>query len=253
MNLTSTITAEASRTPSRKEAKLPDNLEKHLKAYVLAAGAAGAILAATNSADADIITTTGITYEIRTDNYWTSQPLLMVNYNTVLRFVGYGGFDGSSLNFSERVFALMSANGITGRLGKGVKIGPGMQFGGDVTLGSGYEIRFGYRTYYGQSIFYTRGNFRSFGSGYVGFRFLEDGKPHYGWAHAQKGRAYLGNSISLTGSIDTIAYDTVAGQPILTGQTATPEPATLGLLALGAAGLAFWRNRKQKAPSVDDV
>jgi hypothetical protein len=40
------------------------------------------------------------------------------------------------------------------------------------------------------------------------------------------------------------AYDTVAGQSILAGQTGTPEPGTLGLLALGSQGLGFWRRRK---------
>ncbi len=43
--------------------------------------------------------------------------------------------------------------------------------------------------------------------------------------------------------IQDFAYNTVAGQPIL---TPTPEPSTLPLLALGAAGLAAFRARRKK-------
>jgi len=40
------------------------------------------------------------------------------------------------------------------------------------------------------------------------------------------------------------AYDTVAEEPIVAGQGLTPEPGTLGLLALGSLGLGLWRRKK---------
>ena len=53
----------------------------------------------------------------------------------------------------------------------------------------------------------------------------------------------------LGGVVTGYAYDTIANQPIAAGQTSTPEPGTLGLLALGSLGLGFWR-RKTRASEV---
>jgi hypothetical protein len=89
---------------------------------------------------------------------------------------------------------------------------------------------------------------RSFGNwpneqGYLGFDFSSHGK-HFGWAAATVREAPLRLYIS------EYAYDTVAGQAIRAGQTsAVPEPGTLALLALGAAGLAALRRRKHSAVS----
>jgi hypothetical protein len=83
--------------------------------------------------------------------------------------------------------------------------------------------------------------------GFLGLKFIVSGKTYYGWAY-----------IDLSGTsptIDGYAYESDAGQPILTGAThgsdgkadasqsprLGPQPASLGLLANGAAGLAAWR------------
>jgi hypothetical protein len=59
-----------------------------------------------------------------------------------------------------------------------------------------------------------------------------------------------GGTGGFNGLISENAYDTVPGQSIQAGQTsATPEPGTLSLLALGAAGLAVLRKRKLSAVS----
>lgn len=88
---------------------------------------------------------------------------------------------------------------------------------------------------------YNGSHYGSFG-GYVGFEFLSNGQTHFGWAHAY---VSVSRGSGVTATISEFAYDTVANQSILAGQTtATPEPGTLGLLAFGSLGLGFWRRRK---------
>jgi len=79
--------------------------------------------------------------------------------------------------------------------------------------------------------------------GYLGFKFPSNGKNDFGWAK-------MSCSPYGTCHITEFAYDTVPGQTIEAGQTsAIPEPGTLSLLALGAAGLAVLRKRKRSAVS----
>jgi hypothetical protein len=51
-----------------------------------------------------------------------------------------------------------------------------------------------------------------------------------------------GNSFTL---VDYAWAD--SGTTIFTGQTAVPEPGTLGLLAVGAVGLLLWRRQRANA------
>jgi hypothetical protein len=76
--------------------------------------------------------------------------------------------------------------------------------------------------------------------GYAGVRFdIPGGSRHYG---------YLDIGVSASGSQITLyggAYETLIEGGIQAG--ATPEPTTLGLLALGAAGVAAWRTRRRSS------
>jgi hypothetical protein len=92
----------------------------------------------------------------------------------------------------------------------------------------------------------TRGSgFWGSSTGYLGFAFGPAGDVRYGWASLDisevTGTGYVYYDVSLTG----YAYNAVVGAPITAGQiSSTPEPGTLGLLALGSVGLGFWRRRK---------
>jgi hypothetical protein len=74
---------------------------------------------------------------------------------------------------------------------------------------------------------------------YLGLKFKIKGKIHYGWARLNFPYA---QGATMTG----YAYETIANKPIVTGKTKGPDvitvqPASLGRLAQGSAGLAAWR------------
>jgi hypothetical protein len=115
---------------------------------------------------------------------------------------------------------------------------------------------------------YWVGQFADGGKGvrqrYLGFQFLINGKTHYGWARI---RIDISNK-TFTAFLNGYAYETIAGKPIVAGQTKgkdeiddsigqasppalsvpAPEPATLGALAMGAHGLAIWRREESADP-----
>ena len=82
---------------------------------------------------------------------------------------------------------------------------------------------------------------------FLGLKFSINGQTHYGWARlsTKEGPAPCEDTLVLTG----YAYETVANRPIVTGKTTGPEvsevrAATLGKLAVGAAGLVAWRREE---------
>lgn len=80
-------------------------------------------------------------------------------------------------------------------------------------------------------------------TGIFGFAFVDSSSAtHYGWARANV-QFDLPNGSSSATVIDW-AYESQADTPI---QSPIPEPSTLSLLALGAAGLAALRARRRQA------
>lgn len=88
---------------------------------------------------------------------------------------------------------------------------------------------------------FAHSKFLAAGTGFIGFRFNGGGGIEYGWARVTMEGA-PGNGFTL---VDYAWGDT--GTAIMAGQTAVPEPGSLGLLAIGAAGLLFWRKQRSKA------
>lgn len=135
---------------------------------------------------------------------------------------------------------------MVGAVGKGALIGASRKFGTGLFVDS-LSGPFGTNTHF-------RG-----GEGLIGVEIgLGGGQYDFGWANVSlfvscvAGSAFCnpGPNYGFGIHINSYAYDTIPNQPIRAGQT-TPEPGTLGLLALGSLGLGLWR--KRKANSVGDT
>ena len=108
------------------------------------------------------------------------------------------------------------------------------------------ENGFGPIAWLAYSGYSTLAQFLSPGIGYVGFRFDNGRGFQYGWARVNMAGARKKNGFKL---IDYAYAD--PGESITAGQTSNDEPGSeegsLGWLALGAAGLMAWRQRRSKA------
>lgn len=88
------------------------------------------------------------------------------------------------------------------------------------------------------------GSFNELGIGFVGFKFDVGNGTQYGWIRIKTIQTGPSNKLV----VEDYAWAD-PGEPILTGQktesdSAAPDQGSLGLLALGAAGLAAWRKSR---------
>jgi hypothetical protein len=85
---------------------------------------------------------------------------------------------------------------------------------------------------------------------FLGFKFEINRQVHYGWAELNVKAGPRNGAPAIAATLLGYAYDTVPNQPVPAGlrsDACAPklEPGTLGLLALGSPGLAFWRKKEQ--------
>lgn len=171
------------------------------------------------------------------------------------------------------VFGMQSGNKVRGlhsrksfyasRLPVGVRVGPkGEVSNGNMAFMSVFTLSTSKRSYRYRGP-WAKG--QSTTAGYLGFRFVIKGKVHYGWARlrVKEQRGFPGTTARLTG----YAYETVPNKTIITGKTKspddnnqpapaslkthTPEPAMLGVLALGAPGLSIWKRKESVAATTE--
>ncbi len=222
-------------------------LEKGLVAYTIVAGAAGVgMLAVAPLAEAKVVYTPV--------NILVSQSaptLIDLNNDGIPDFALSFVFGEHSTFLS--VFPRVAGNGI--RAGKpvgaaagffGVPVGPGENFE-TRSLGLYMAAKFQYGSVSG-----FNGPWANVTNRYLGLKFIIAGQTHFGWARLSVGNWREGGQVLLTG----YAYETIANKNIIDGhvaglsasvlgatdlRNATRQPASLGVLAQGAGGLALWR------------
>ena len=241
---------------------LPETLEKHLAAYAIAAGSAGvALLACVQPVEAKVVSTKTdivvpfrgpVQIDINNDGQFDFS-LSNVNFKTQTAGAGRVGappLGSGSFDFGLQLSPLQAGNeGIqigthygqlcAAAVPRGVNIGPSRPFVPGKLVLSGLS---------GTSEGRPFCNWSGSNSPFLGVRFKDtEGQVHYGWVRV---------SIRLDFStvIKGYAYETTPNTPITAGtldgpearlaeslDPATPKPASLGYLALGASGLAAWR------------
>lgn len=160
----------------------------------------------------------------------TDSHISTFNHQDTMKIWGYGTGPFPNANFNFNKLAAQGAHGILPLLA-GAVIGASRNF-----LGGGNTS---------QRV--THNNATSSpltgGTQYLGFRFLISGTVHYGWASVT-----IAPGTAETMTVNEWAYNSVINATIQAGATPIPEPATtttgLGLLALGAAGVARYKRRR---------
>jgi hypothetical protein len=257
----------------RTTAVLLPSLQRHLSAYGIAASAAGvSLLALTPASEAKVVYTPAHELIGHDGSY-----KLDLNHDGIIDFVIVEIARHSQLETSQ----FLSVRGRLGNevncgssfcgsepyaaaLMKGKQIGPNLGSHGWIKTPTvmAFEIFSKQGSYYGFA-------WANVSDRYLGLKFRINGETHFGWARlnvrfhkgAPKDRTW---EAQLTG----YAYETIAGKPIQAGQTkgdaedisASPQTAQpvasmvassasrcasrsvpLGMLALGADGIALWR------------
>jgi hypothetical protein len=247
----------SSRSP-RTPSQFHPTLHQNLNAYALSAAAAGvALLAATPHADAEIIFTP-VNGQIASG----SKYALDLNHDGVIDFTLQNDFHISTTPFGDDLNITPTVNG------NGVWQGPRERFNGRAAaaLPAGAPVGPG-KPFIFQNVnmayasltaltYVSGGPWKNVTNRFLGLKFLINGEVHYGWARLTVLTDSHRESVKAT--ITGYAYETVANQPILTGQisgtaaNASPtlpaenlRPAVpLALLALGSPGLAVWRREE---------
>jgi len=269
-------TSEKNKAQSKERgtSTLSSALEKNLSSYALAAGSAGvALLACVQPADAKVVITQvdipvpinagPVNFDINGDgqnDFGLSAANFPTNTCTEARSrpTGKNGRQPLGCFFNDRlnVIPVQAANEVwqeglsfyggepcAADLGRGVRIDRLRPFAAGEILMTGDE---------GTSVGHQLcGSWtQQTNKHYLGVKFLDkESKVHYGWVRVTHSFTFA----TITG----YGYETIPNKPILAGAITeadeatltpsdlTPQPATLGHLALGAVGLTVWRRGKE--------
>jgi len=239
---------------TRAAARIDSNLDRNLAAYAAAASAVAAgMLAGAQPAEASVV------YTKANVAFSTNQNCTLdLNNDGVADFVLRDVLYNRSSGHRETLSVLGK---VTGNLVEGFKSEDGF-FENAAARNQGAKINFATGLSSAMLAKFSStcaGNHYVFGrwvnvqNKYLALKFVINGEIHFGWARL----SVHVNSLAVNAFLTGYAYETVAGQAIVAGQTtdvvadvfskpeveaaaATP-PAMLGMLAWGAPGLAIWR------------
>lgn len=242
-----TETWNSPRVATRTNAKL----EKGLVAYTIMAGAAGVgMLDAAPAAEAKVI------YTPANISVSESAPTLIDLNNDGIPDFALSFVFGEHSTFLS-VFPRVAGNGVRAANAPGggaaagffgVPVGPGEKF---YIRTSNWGVVMAGKGQYGTVSFFD-GPWANVTNRYLGLKFTIASKTHFGWARLSVGNWRAGGQVLLTG----YAYETIPNKNIIDGHVsglsanvlgatdlgnATRQPASLGVLAQGAGGLALWR------------
>jgi hypothetical protein len=265
------------RSGPRKTANLSDSIHHQLNMYALAASAAGVgMLALAQPAEARIVytpdhrkLTTGNLYvDLNHDGapdfslsmkglYWSRKCTYCGQYLSV---DGYPNPGAAVMGMDIEASALRKGRLIGSRDTFVVYRSRGLQ------MAAGWDEKLSSKRFFAVS-----GQFANKMDRFLGVRFEIRGKYHYGWIRFANVTVTFKNGLTpvVRAVLDGYAYETIPGKSIKAGQTKeaaddftsenfgpdasltnpipnTPQPAALGLLALGSPGLSIWR-RKESA------
>jgi hypothetical protein len=266
---------------------LPEPLQRRLSSYALAASAAGvSLLACSVPAGAVPVCKTLAVTLAGTDTYSLNPAdQRFAPFNIVDTFDNISSLTTNFWNRgfltpnSAKAAELLGASGFPAALKRGGSIGPGGHFG----KGKSYGMLFSFGPLNSGTVKRHQGNFRFGQTNYFGFRFSISGEDHFGWVRLKVtfGQGFDGTATYL--HVRGYGYETSPNTAIRAGQcsseaslSALPissEPtvpsvenhqngstasaarpisrnssfASLGLLALGACGLHFWRRKEEES------
>jgi hypothetical protein len=245
---------------NRSESRLNASLEKNLLAYTAAAGAAGVgMLAFAQPAEAKIVYTQANVQILGPRSFYN----LDLNNDGIVDF----RITNTTNYNTDQAFWDLFVRGLSGNAVKGTFVYQGfppnaraLPQGARIGAASGHfysqpakMVSF----YVGGGGYSAHGNWNNVTTHYLGFKFQIAGETHYGWARFDV--RVLTLPVRINALLTGYAYETIPNRPIIAGKTsgpdepespasfttpAPPQPAMLGLLAMGSPGLSVWRREE---------
>jgi hypothetical protein len=234
---------------SRKTFKISDSLNRQLRTYAQAAGAAGvSALALAGASQAKVI------YTATNQVTHTGFPLYIdLNHDGIkdflLRTTFYEGSSGLEVGldasgyrnannvvagrrFSRSSYFLSGASALPA----GARIGPKGNF--SVRFPFMAEELFNGVGSEDSALGAWAGKGKGIDNRYLGLKFVVGGEVHYGWARLSVALGNHRQFDDVSGTLTGYAYETVPGKPIIAGKITGPDvivltPETLGGLAVG--------------------
>lgn len=252
----------------RKASSLSNSIHQQLNGYALVAGAAGvAVLALAQPSEARIIYTPAHQKLPLNKDFFLDVNHDRTNdfrFHITLSEEDCSARRGTCSTWDAAIFFVypqVKGDGVVGKpafasaLRAGVPIGPKAAFNTSRGIMGGVQFR-------NQELSYS-GAWADPGkpvdSRYLGLKFMIKGKIHYGCARFNV-RIYRSPESTVRAVLTGYAYETIPNKSIIAGRTkgtddvskveqptpaafraSAPQPATLGMLAMGAPALSIWR------------